>query len=176
MNDSCASTHGNIRVNSIFISPSGEWKLGGFDVLSSPSDDTAVLYVCTHLTHNYLEIHVCADDGRTHPRRVCFRDSRNEEIWLVRTERVSNTRLSIIYIYILPETRHQRQTHMPLASSFTPYSTPTTLHLQPPNHHIHHLNPPPAAQSPFPSSPLIRNSSIRTRRFACRPKPFWSWA
>lgn len=100
MNDSCASTHGNIRVNSIFISPSGEWKLGGFDVLSSPSDDTAVLYVCTHLTHNYLEIHVCADDGRTHPRRVCFRDSRNEEIWLVRTERVSNTRLSIIYLYL----------------------------------------------------------------------------
>ncbi|KAJ6593651.1 armadillo-type protein [Mycena capillaripes] len=44
LNDSCASTHGNIRVNSIFISPSGEWKLGGFDLLSNPKEDSAVLY------------------------------------------------------------------------------------------------------------------------------------
>ncbi|KAJ7668446.1 ARM repeat-containing protein [Mycena polygramma] len=44
LNDSCASTHGNIRVNSIFISPSGEWKLGGFDLLSNPKDESAVLY------------------------------------------------------------------------------------------------------------------------------------
>ncbi|KAJ7287403.1 armadillo-type protein [Mycena rebaudengoi] len=44
LNDSCASTHGNIRVNSIFISPSGEWKLGGFDVLSNPKEESAVLY------------------------------------------------------------------------------------------------------------------------------------
>jgi hypothetical protein len=45
VNDSCASTHGNIRVNSIFISASGEWKLGGFEMFSSPKDDAAVLYV-----------------------------------------------------------------------------------------------------------------------------------
>jgi SCY1-like protein 1 len=45
VNDSCSSTHGNLRVNSIFISPSGEWKLGGFEVLSNPKDETAVLYV-----------------------------------------------------------------------------------------------------------------------------------
>ncbi|KAJ7124964.1 armadillo-type protein [Mycena epipterygia] len=44
LNDSCASTHGNIRVNSIFISPSGEWKLGGFDLLSNPKEESAVLY------------------------------------------------------------------------------------------------------------------------------------
>ncbi|KAJ6497835.1 armadillo-type protein [Mycena sanguinolenta] len=44
LNDSCASTHGNIRVNSVFISPSGEWKLGGFDLLSNPKEETAVLY------------------------------------------------------------------------------------------------------------------------------------
>ncbi|KAJ7647578.1 armadillo-type protein [Roridomyces roridus] len=44
LNDSCASTHGNIRVNSIFISPSGEWKLGGFELLSNPKEETAVLY------------------------------------------------------------------------------------------------------------------------------------
>ncbi|KAF9242051.1 hypothetical protein BU15DRAFT_44386 [Melanogaster broomeanus] len=44
INDSAASTHGNIRPNAIFISPSGEWKLGGFEVLSNPNDDHAVLY------------------------------------------------------------------------------------------------------------------------------------
>ncbi|KAL4074349.1 armadillo-type protein [Scleroderma yunnanense] len=44
INDSASSTHGNIRPNSIFITPSGEWKLGGFEVLSNPKDDLAVLY------------------------------------------------------------------------------------------------------------------------------------
>ncbi|CAK5281427.1 unnamed protein product [Mycena citricolor] len=44
LNDSCASTHGNIRVNSLFISPSGEWRLGGFDLLSNPKEEGAVLY------------------------------------------------------------------------------------------------------------------------------------
>ena len=32
-------------MDSVFISSSGEWKLGGFDVLSNPKDDAAVLYV-----------------------------------------------------------------------------------------------------------------------------------
>lgn len=45
LNDSCASTHGNVRVDSVFLSPSGEWKLGGFEMLSNPKDDTAILYV-----------------------------------------------------------------------------------------------------------------------------------
>ncbi|EKM53988.1 uncharacterized protein PHACADRAFT_96310 [Phanerochaete carnosa HHB-10118-sp] len=44
VNESCTSTHGNVRVDSVFISPSGEWKLGGFEVLSSPKDDAAILY------------------------------------------------------------------------------------------------------------------------------------
>ncbi|KDQ15249.1 hypothetical protein BOTBODRAFT_108853 [Botryobasidium botryosum FD-172 SS1] len=44
VNDSCQSTHGNIRVDSVFTSSSGEWKLGGFDVLSNAKDDAAVLY------------------------------------------------------------------------------------------------------------------------------------
>ncbi|KAF8909893.1 armadillo-type protein [Mucidula mucida] len=44
LNDPCASTHGNVRTTSVFISPSGEWKLGGLEVLSNPSDDAAVLY------------------------------------------------------------------------------------------------------------------------------------
>ncbi|KAJ7072523.1 hypothetical protein C8F01DRAFT_1104261 [Mycena amicta] len=44
INDSAASTHGNIRLNSVFISPSGEWKLGGFELLSNPKEESAVLY------------------------------------------------------------------------------------------------------------------------------------
>ncbi|KAI0768728.1 ARM repeat-containing protein [Trametes elegans] len=44
LNESASSTHGNVRVDSVFISSSGEWKLGGFDVLSNPKDDAAVLY------------------------------------------------------------------------------------------------------------------------------------
>ena len=56
MNDSCGSTHGNVRASSIFISPSGEWKLGGFEVLSNPADEAAVLYVrpFSHRTLLYL--------------------------------------------------------------------------------------------------------------------------
>lgn len=38
-------THGNVRVDSVFLSQSGEWRLGGFEVLSSNKDDTSVLYV-----------------------------------------------------------------------------------------------------------------------------------
>ncbi|KAF6760083.1 other/SCY1 protein kinase [Ephemerocybe angulata] len=44
INDSCTSTHGNINAGAVFISPSGEWKLGGFEVFSNPKDEAAVLY------------------------------------------------------------------------------------------------------------------------------------
>ncbi|KAG1853067.1 hypothetical protein F4604DRAFT_1591656, partial [Suillus subluteus] len=43
-NDSASSTHGNVRPNAVFITPSGEWKLGGFEVLSNPKDDISVIY------------------------------------------------------------------------------------------------------------------------------------
>ena len=45
LNDTCSSTHGRVCVSSIFITPSGEWKLGGFELLSSSKDDAPVLYV-----------------------------------------------------------------------------------------------------------------------------------
>jgi len=45
VNSQAASTHGNVHVDSIFLSPSGEWRLGGFEVLSNPKDESAVLYV-----------------------------------------------------------------------------------------------------------------------------------
>ena len=67
VNEACASTHGNVRVDSIFISPSGEWKLGGFEVLSSPKDDSAVLYVrsynlCTNIAQHPIYA-FCSDYG-----------------------------------------------------------------------------------------------------------------
>ncbi|KAG9310689.1 hypothetical protein JVU11DRAFT_9282 [Chiua virens] len=45
INDSAGSTHGSVRPDTIFISPSGEWKLGGFEILSNPKDDNPVLYL-----------------------------------------------------------------------------------------------------------------------------------
>ncbi|KAG2142740.1 uncharacterized protein EDB93DRAFT_601216 [Suillus bovinus] len=44
LNDSASSTHGNVRPNAVFITPSGEWKLGGFEVLSNPKDGLSVIY------------------------------------------------------------------------------------------------------------------------------------
>ncbi|KAI9701574.1 MAG: hypothetical protein M1836_001630 [Candelina mexicana] len=44
INDEATSVHGNIRVSSLFTSESGEWKLGGFDILSSMKDDEAIIY------------------------------------------------------------------------------------------------------------------------------------
>ncbi|KLU86503.1 SCY1 protein kinase [Magnaporthiopsis poae ATCC 64411] len=44
INDEASSIHGNLTVSSIYTSESGEWKLGGFDVLSNIKDDDAVIY------------------------------------------------------------------------------------------------------------------------------------
>lgn len=44
VNDDASSVHGSVRVSSIYTSESGEWKLGGFDVLSSMKEDDAVIY------------------------------------------------------------------------------------------------------------------------------------
>lgn len=45
VNESCASTHGNLHVDSVFVASSGEWRLGGFELLSNAKDEAAVLYV-----------------------------------------------------------------------------------------------------------------------------------
>lgn len=37
--------HGSLRLSSVFISQSGEWRLGGFEVLSSMKEDDAIIYV-----------------------------------------------------------------------------------------------------------------------------------
>lgn len=44
INGEATSVHGSIRAASIFTTESGEWKLGGFDVLSSVKDDDAIIY------------------------------------------------------------------------------------------------------------------------------------
>ncbi|KAK1828381.1 armadillo-type protein [Podospora conica] len=44
INDEASSVHGNLKVASVYTSESGEWKLGGFEVLSNVKDDEAVIY------------------------------------------------------------------------------------------------------------------------------------
>ncbi|KAI0386958.1 ARM repeat-containing protein [Hypomontagnella monticulosa] len=44
INDEGSSVHGSLRVASIYTSESGEWKLGGFEILSNVKDDEAVIY------------------------------------------------------------------------------------------------------------------------------------
>jgi SCY1-like protein 1 len=45
INDDASSVHGALRVSSLYTSESGEWKVGGFEVLSSMKDDEAIIYV-----------------------------------------------------------------------------------------------------------------------------------
>ncbi|KNE88315.1 hypothetical protein PSTG_18285, partial [Puccinia striiformis f. sp. tritici PST-78] len=44
LNGPGTSTHGNLKLTSIFISESGEWKLSGLKVLSSSEDPQPILY------------------------------------------------------------------------------------------------------------------------------------
>ncbi|KAI1430540.1 ARM repeat-containing protein [Xylaria sp. CBS 124048] len=44
INDEGSSIHGSLRVSSIYTSESGEWKLGGFEILSNVKDDDAIIY------------------------------------------------------------------------------------------------------------------------------------
>jgi SCY1-like protein 1 len=61
INEDASSVHGNIRSSSIFTSESGEWKVGGFEVLSSMKDDEAIIY-------NYGSL--LPDSGRFAPPEV----------------------------------------------------------------------------------------------------------
>ncbi|KDN42390.1 ARM repeat-containing protein [Tilletiaria anomala UBC 951] len=43
------SIHGNVRVESMFIASSGEWKIGGFETLTSTKEDQGVFYIMGNL-------------------------------------------------------------------------------------------------------------------------------
>ncbi|KAI9711080.1 MAG: hypothetical protein M1812_007274 [Candelaria pacifica] len=61
INDEATSVHGNVRVSSLFTSESGEWKLGGFESLSSMKDEEAIIYTYGSLV---------PDSGRYAPPEV----------------------------------------------------------------------------------------------------------
>ncbi|EWC45766.1 hypothetical protein DRE_05103 [Drechslerella stenobrocha 248] len=44
INDDASSIHGNLRVSSIYMAESGEWKLAGFEVLSSLKEEDPAIY------------------------------------------------------------------------------------------------------------------------------------
>ncbi|KAF2430708.1 protein kinase [Tothia fuscella] len=44
INGDATSIHGSVRASYVFTSESGEWKLAGFDILSSIKDDDAIIY------------------------------------------------------------------------------------------------------------------------------------
>ncbi|KAK5149380.1 Nuclear aminoacylation-dependent tRNA export pathway component [Recurvomyces mirabilis] len=44
MNDEASSIHGNIRASSIYTSESGEWKLGGLEILSAVKEDDGIIF------------------------------------------------------------------------------------------------------------------------------------
>jgi len=44
INDDAASVHGNLRSSSIYTSESGEWKVGGLEILSSMKEEDAIIY------------------------------------------------------------------------------------------------------------------------------------
>jgi hypothetical protein len=50
INGDATSVHGCVRASSIFTGESGEWKLAGFEVLSSLKEDDPVIYVCVDIT------------------------------------------------------------------------------------------------------------------------------
>lgn len=61
INGEASSVHGSIRAASIYTSESGEWKIGGLEILSSMKEDDAVIF-----THGSL----VPDIGRYTPPEV----------------------------------------------------------------------------------------------------------
>lgn len=56
IHDEAVSVHGNVRLASIFTSKSGEWRLGGFETLSSMKDDDAIIYVGFLLSLTHVQV------------------------------------------------------------------------------------------------------------------------
>ncbi|KAF7728827.1 hypothetical protein EC973_005453 [Apophysomyces ossiformis] len=43
INNDCNMVHGNVRISSIFTNKAGEWKLGGFELLSSMKEESPII-------------------------------------------------------------------------------------------------------------------------------------
>ncbi|KAJ1975728.1 Nuclear aminoacylation-dependent tRNA export pathway component [Dimargaris verticillata] len=43
LNGTCQVVHGNVRASSVFVTAAGEWRLGGFEVMSKPADTDPVI-------------------------------------------------------------------------------------------------------------------------------------
>ncbi|KAK9452911.1 armadillo-type protein [Dipodascopsis uninucleata] len=44
INTDAGSTHGNIRMSSVYVTESGEWRLSGLELLTSPKEEEPILY------------------------------------------------------------------------------------------------------------------------------------
>ncbi|GBC08197.1 hypothetical protein RclHR1_07960013 [Rhizophagus clarus] len=44
LNNDCSIIHGNVRISSIFTNKAGEWKLAGFELMSSNKEENPVIY------------------------------------------------------------------------------------------------------------------------------------
>ncbi|KAG9291592.1 hypothetical protein G9A89_022011 [Geosiphon pyriformis] len=46
LNNDCSMIHGNVHISSIFTNKAGEWKLGGFELMSSSKEEDSIIYTC----------------------------------------------------------------------------------------------------------------------------------
>ncbi|KXS19203.1 ARM repeat-containing protein [Gonapodya prolifera JEL478] len=53
LNQDGSIVHGNIRIDSIFVTKAGEWKLGGMEMASSMKEDNSALYSIMERLFNY---------------------------------------------------------------------------------------------------------------------------
>ena len=117
LNESAGSTHGNVRVDSIFISASGEWKLGGFDVLSNQKDDAAVLYVrCCMYDRPGLPVTIYApliEPGRYGSRRINLLLTGGQEGRVLSTQRVLLCSGAFVFPVLIFPPGYPRQQRMP---------------------------------------------------------------
>ncbi|KAG1726235.1 hypothetical protein EDB19DRAFT_1897677 [Suillus lakei] len=70
LNDSASSTHGNVHRNAISITPSGEWKLGGFETMGSLMLDVRIWFAlneCVIMYQYPLGLLLHAVFNPTHP-------------------------------------------------------------------------------------------------------------
>lgn len=59
INKDCGMVHGNVRISSVFVNRAGEWKLGGFELLSSMKEESPVILVI----NKFLFVCLGKDEG-----------------------------------------------------------------------------------------------------------------